>query len=194
MSKKIFPSLQFINRDRMSLLLTPPPNGRSMPLKGDFSSFILIHVIKHCFICRPSDSVFFFVAPTTQKMSKKVFVFFLFYLYTLFNTDSSAAPQIRGFFSFFWWVAKFGHLLKKKEGRFSNGKKISIVNPTYSTCTQINVLRNLYTIVLKMEIKNLTTTTRIHCVGGCWDRTQDCCDFVNDSCRRSNHLGRSHPQ
>ncbi len=29
--EKKFPSLQFINR--MSLLLTPPPNGRSMPLR-----------------------------------------------------------------------------------------------------------------------------------------------------------------
>ncbi len=26
---------------------------------------------------------------------------------------------------------------------------------------------------------------RFHCVGGCWDRTQDCCDFGIDS-RRSN--------
>ncbi len=28
------PSLQFINTDRISLLSTPPPNGRSMPLKS----------------------------------------------------------------------------------------------------------------------------------------------------------------
>jgi len=33
MREKKFPSLQFMNRDRMRLLLTPPWNGRSMPLK-----------------------------------------------------------------------------------------------------------------------------------------------------------------
>ncbi len=31
--KKIFPSLQFTNTDRISILSTPPPNGRSMPLR-----------------------------------------------------------------------------------------------------------------------------------------------------------------
>ncbi len=38
MRRKKFPSLQFINRDRKSLLLTLPPNGRSMPLKCQFLS------------------------------------------------------------------------------------------------------------------------------------------------------------
>ncbi len=36
---------------------------------------------------------------------------------------------------------------------------------------------------------------RFHCVGGCWDRTQDCCNFGIDSqtlC--SNHSARSHVQ
>jgi hypothetical protein len=32
MREQKFPSLQFMNRDRMRLLLTPPWNGRSMPL------------------------------------------------------------------------------------------------------------------------------------------------------------------
>jgi hypothetical protein len=32
MRRKKFPSLQFMNRDRMRLLLTLPRNGRSMPL------------------------------------------------------------------------------------------------------------------------------------------------------------------
>ncbi len=33
---------------------------------------------------------------------------------------------------------------------------------------------------------------RILCVGACWERTQDCCDFgLTD--RRSNHSARSHP-
>jgi hypothetical protein len=32
MRRKKFPSLQFITRDRMSLLFTLPQNGRSMPL------------------------------------------------------------------------------------------------------------------------------------------------------------------
>jgi hypothetical protein len=32
--RKKFPSLQFMNRDRMRLLLTLPRNGRSMPLKA----------------------------------------------------------------------------------------------------------------------------------------------------------------
>jgi hypothetical protein len=31
---------------------------------------------------------------------------------------------------------------------------------------------------------------RLHCVGGCWDRTQDCCDLA---VRRFNHSARSHP-
>jgi hypothetical protein len=34
MRRKKFPSLQFMNRDRMRLLLTLPRNGRSMPLKN----------------------------------------------------------------------------------------------------------------------------------------------------------------
>jgi hypothetical protein len=34
MRRKKFPSLQFMNRDRMRLLLTLLRNGRSMPLKG----------------------------------------------------------------------------------------------------------------------------------------------------------------
>jgi hypothetical protein len=34
---------------------------------------------------------------------------------------------------------------------------------------------------------------RIHCVGGCWDRTQDCCDFSFDSQKLSSVLVRSHP-
>jgi hypothetical protein len=34
MRRKKFPSLQFMNRDRMRLLSTHPRNGRSMPLKG----------------------------------------------------------------------------------------------------------------------------------------------------------------
>ncbi len=33
----------------------------------------------------------------------------------------------------------------------------------------------------------------LHCVGGCQDRTQDCCDFGIDS-KRLNHLVVSHPQ
>jgi hypothetical protein len=28
---------------------------------------------------------------------------------------------------------------------------------------------------------------RFHCVGGCWDKTQDYCDFCIDTARRSNH-------
>jgi len=31
---------------------------------------------------------------------------------------------------------------------------------------------------------------RFRCVGGCWDPTQDRCEFVI----RSNHSARSHPQ
>ncbi len=41
---------------------------------------------------------------------------------------------------------------------------------------------------------------RFHCVGGCWDRTQDCCNFVIDSQTLKKPLGdlihylaRSHP-
>jgi hypothetical protein len=33
---------------------------------------------------------------------------------------------------------------------------------------------------------------RFHCVGGCWDWTQDCCDIVS-AVKRSNHSTRSHP-
>jgi hypothetical protein len=33
--QKKFPSLQFTNTDRISILSTPPPNGRSMPLNVD---------------------------------------------------------------------------------------------------------------------------------------------------------------
>jgi hypothetical protein len=33
---------------------------------------------------------------------------------------------------------------------------------------------------------------RFHCVGGCWDPTQDCCDLALTA-RRSNHSARSHP-
>ncbi len=33
---------------------------------------------------------------------------------------------------------------------------------------------------------------KFHCVGGCWDQTQDCCDFGIDS-EISNHLAKSHP-
>ncbi len=32
---------------------------------------------------------------------------------------------------------------------------------------------------------------RFNCVGGCWDRTQDCCDF-GIGVRRSDHSSRSH--
>ena len=35
MRRKKFPSLQFMNRDRMRLLLTHPRNGRSMPLRNE---------------------------------------------------------------------------------------------------------------------------------------------------------------
>ena len=31
---------------------------------------------------------------------------------------------------------------------------------------------------------------KFYCVGGCWERTQDCCDF---RVRRSNHSATSHP-
>ncbi len=42
--KKKFPSLQFIKRDRMSLLSNLPPNGRSMPLSAIcFKILILIY-------------------------------------------------------------------------------------------------------------------------------------------------------
>ncbi len=34
---------------------------------------------------------------------------------------------------------------------------------------------------------------RLHCVVGCWDRTQDCCDF-SIAVRLFNHSARSHPQ
>ena len=34
---------------------------------------------------------------------------------------------------------------------------------------------------------------RVHCVGGCWDRTQDCCDFGIDRYKRYNHSARSPP-
>jgi hypothetical protein len=33
---------------------------------------------------------------------------------------------------------------------------------------------------------------RFHCVGGCWDRTQDSCDYGID-CQRLYHSARSHP-
>jgi hypothetical protein len=32
---------------------------------------------------------------------------------------------------------------------------------------------------------------RFHCVGGCWDRTLDYCNFGIEA-RRSDHAGRSH--
>ncbi len=35
---------------------------------------------------------------------------------------------------------------------------------------------------------------RLHSVGGCRDRTQDCCHILALAARRSNHLARSHPQ
>jgi hypothetical protein len=41
-----------------------------------------------------------------------------------------------------------------------------------------------YTILLH------PSTLRYHCAGGCWDRTQDCCDFA---ARGSNHTARSYP-
>jgi hypothetical protein len=47
MRKNKFPSLQFINRDRMSLLFTLPPNGRSMPLNQVFTSLHLKFPV-HC--------------------------------------------------------------------------------------------------------------------------------------------------
>jgi hypothetical protein len=37
MRRKKFPSLQFMNRDRMRLLLTPLRNDRSMPLMEAYS-------------------------------------------------------------------------------------------------------------------------------------------------------------
>ncbi len=34
---------------------------------------------------------------------------------------------------------------------------------------------------------------RFHCVGGCWNQTQDCCDFGIDSQKLYNLSDRSHP-
>jgi hypothetical protein len=34
---------------------------------------------------------------------------------------------------------------------------------------------------------------RFHCVGGCWDQTQDYCDFFALAVRRSNNSATSHP-
>jgi hypothetical protein len=39
-----------------------------------------------------------------------------------------------------------------------------------------------------------TPPLRFHCVGGCWDRTQESCDYGIGCQRRSNHSARSHPQ
>ncbi len=55
--KKNFPSLQFTNTDRISILSTPPPNGRSMPL-----SFMLGIIQQIPYIIRgnctlPTDSL-----------------------------------------------------------------------------------------------------------------------------------------
>jgi hypothetical protein len=33
---------------------------------------------------------------------------------------------------------------------------------------------------------------RFHCVGGCWDRTQDSCDY-DIGCQTLYHMARSHP-
>jgi hypothetical protein len=41
--------------------------------------------------------------------------------------------------------------------------------------TKGNVFKVLYSTL------HLLPPLRIHCVGGCWDRTQDCCDFELDS-------------
>jgi hypothetical protein len=46
MRKEQIPSLQFINRDQTSLLLTPSPNGRSMPSKEH--ALLIPCVLKSC--------------------------------------------------------------------------------------------------------------------------------------------------
>ncbi len=35
---------------------------------------------------------------------------------------------------------------------------------------------------------------RFHCVGGCWDRTKDSCDYTALTIRSSNHSATSHPR
>ncbi len=48
MRRKKFPSLQFMNRDRMRLLLTPLRNGRSMPLRKRQYLFIFTTIFVIC--------------------------------------------------------------------------------------------------------------------------------------------------
>ncbi len=48
----------------------------------------------------------------------------------------------------------------------------------------------MYVISTLLHLRPL----RFHCVGGCWDRSQDCCYFGIDSQTLYYHSARSHPQ
>ncbi len=50
----------------------------------------------------------------------------------------------------------------------------------------------LYMYVLYSTLLHLPPL-RFHCVGGCWDRAQDSCDF-GVAIRRSSHLATTHPR
>ncbi len=60
-----------------------------------------------------------------------------------------------------------------------------------SSDLQIEYFNFFYVAILSSTPLYLPPPT-LHCIGECWDRPQDCCDFDIGS-RSSNHSDRSHP-
>ncbi len=85
--------------------------------------------------------------------------------------------------SFFWHV-----YLQHKSGSSDSLQGEFLIEVFFFFCTE----KDLPFIVSNYLFIGGFFAFRFLCVGGCWERTQDCCDFCIGS-QTPNHSARSHP-